>query len=845
MPPIEKTNPGSSAYYYSQTPIFKHNYTVTATFMKIIKAFITLGLTAVLVWALQTQFGPIPPLGKFLNPVTGFWQNAENKRIISQRELKLPRLQDEVTIKYDEHRVPHIFAKNEHDLYYAQGYVTATDRLWQMDIQTRSASGRLAEVVGAKALETDRYHRRMGMVYGAENSLRAMMQDPKTRQAIEAYTDGINAYVHNLDVRDYPIEYKLLNYKPEEWKPINCAFLLKLMSETLSGGSDEFLMTNTLNKFGTAVTQDLFPDHNFQEDPIIPKGTPWNFKPLPVPTVSASFKAQMAANGKPTGKVEGIGSNNWAVAGSKTASGYPILANDPHLRLSFPSIWYQIQLSAPGINVYGVSLPGAPMIIIGYNDKISWGVTNTDADVLDWYQIKFKDANKNQYWHNNQWNNVSHRTEVINVRGEQPVTEKVIYTHYGPVVFEDSVSKKSNPNLPAGAALRWIAHDGSNDLKTFYLLNRSKNYTDYRKALTFYTAPAQNFIFASAGKDIAITPNGKFPLKFADQGKFILDGTDKANDWQGWIPAEQNPTVKNPPRGFVSSANQSLTDKTYPYYINWQFGPYQRGTRINTRLAAMNRITVDSMRLLQTDNYSITARDILPTLIAQIDTSKLDRNQLKALDILKQWDKRYDANSIGASIFDAWWRKVYNLTWKDEFGDEQANLQWPSRDRTIKMLLTQPRAKWFDDSNTPGVETAEDIVSAAFNQSVNELSVKHGRPGLGWQWGKIGPTSIDHLAALKGFGTGNFESGGSSNIVNAIHEGAGPSWRMVVQMGPSVKGYGVFPGGESGNPGSFYYTDMLQTWKEGQLNELLYLRSAEEKSERIKSVTILKKSDKK
>jgi penicillin amidase len=292
----------------------------------------------------------------------------------------------------------------------------------------------------------------------------------------------------------------------------------------------------------------------------------------------------------------------------------------------------------------------------------------------------------------------------------------------------------------------------------------------------------------------------------------------------------------------VSSANQSLTDKTYPYYINWQFGPYQRGTRINTRLAAMDKITVDSMRLLQTDNYSITARDILPTLMAQIDSSKLDNNQLKALDILRRWDKRYDATSVGASIFDAWWRKVYTLTWKDEFGDDKANLQWPSRDRTIKMLLTQPRAKWFDDVNTPGVETAEDIVSAAFNQSVNELSVKHGRPGPGWHWGKVRPTSIDHLAALKGFGTGNFESGGSSNLVNAIHEGAGPSWRMVVQMGPTVKGYGVFPGGESGNPGSFYYTDMLQTWKDGQLNELLYLRSANEKSDRIKSVTLLKKS---
>jgi len=816
--------------------------TTTFPYMKIVKAVFVVALTLTLIWALQTKFGDLPPIGGFLNPVSGFWQNAESKNILAEENLKLDGLLDEVIIRYDENRVPHIFAKNEHDLYYAQGYVTAADRLWQMDIQTRSAAGRLAEVVGNKALETDRYHRRMGMVYGAENSLQKMMQDPQTKLTIDAYTEGVNTYIRSLTPATYPIEFKLLNYKPENWKPINCVFLLKLMSETLAGGSDDMEMTNTLNKFGSKVTQNLFPDHDFQEDPIIPAGTQWNFKPLPVPKPSASFLSQMlSSNNKPANKVEGIGSNNWVVSGSKSASGYPILANDPHLHLTFPSIWYQIQLHGPGVNVYGVSLPGAPHVVIGYNQKISWGVTNVDADVLDWYQMKFKDNSYNEYWYNNRWNKTTRRTEVIGIRGQQSVNEQVVYTHFGPVVYENAGQKaKGAPgNVPVGTALRWIAHDESNEWRTFYLLNRGKNYSDYRRALSYYSAPAQNFVFASAGKDIAITPNGKMPLKFEDQGKFILDGTDPGNDWQGWIPFEHNPTVKNPSRGYVSSANQNPADATYPYFINWQFGSYDRGRRINDRLQAMPKITADSMRILQTDNYSITARDVLPTLLKYLDASKLDASQTQALAILKVWDKRYDATSQGASIFDSWWKAFYDLTWKDEFETTNETLRWPTRDRTIKMLLTNPDAKWFDNLQTPNRETCADIISQAFNTAVDNLRRKQGNPGVAWQWGKVRPTEIEHLAGLDGFGSGPFETGGTAGVINAISGGNGPSWRMLVQMGPKVQGYGVFPGGQSGNPGSFYYTNMLQTWKDGRLNPLLYLQSAAEKSNRIKTTLTL------
>ncbi|MEN0056200.1 MAG: penicillin acylase family protein [Mucilaginibacter sp.] len=804
--------------------------------MRFIKAFVSIAITLILIWALQTKFGPVPPIGRFLSPADGFWQNAESKHILTTTHLKLPGLKGKIIVKYDENRIPHIFAENEHDLYYAQGYITATDRLWQMDIQTRQAAGRLAEVLGPQLLEVDRYHRRMGMVYGAEKTLKAMMQEPVVRQMILAYTEGINAYIHRLQPREYPIEFKMLDYAPEEWQPINCAFLLKLMSETLAGGSNEFAMNNILKHFGPQTTNDLFPDYPMLEDPIIPIGTKWDyFKPLTIPKPSAAFMAQMNDSARRVTKAEGIGSNNWAVAGSKTANGYPILANDPHLDLTFPSIWYQVQLTAPSVNVYGVSLPGAPAIILGFNNNISWGITNVDADVLDWYQIKFKDKTKTEYWYNNQWNKTNRRVEIINIRGQQPLYDTVIYTHHGPVVYESQAKKGDDHDfVPVGDALRWIAHDGSDELMTMYILNRGKNYADYRRALTYFNAPASNFVFASKD-DIAITPNGKYPLKYKDQGKFILDGTDPADDWHGWIPFDQNPTVKNPPRGFVSSANQSSTDPTYPYYINWSFAPYERGKRINDRLTAMQHATIDSMRVLQTDTYSIRAQDILPTLLKYLDASKLDAGQLAALHTVKTWDKDYAATSIGATVFSAWWLQVYNMIWNDDFADKNMQKNSPSTDRTEKLLIKEPGSKWFDNINTPQKETCTDIVTGAFKAAITDLTKKHGKPGKSWQWGQVKKMEVMHLTQQEAFSSGNFPTGGTGSTVNALTGGHGPSWRMVVQMGPTVKGYGILPGGESGNPGSFFYSDMLKTWQQGQLKELLFLQSPEEMSDRIKT----------
>ena len=801
--------------------------------MKQLLAFFSLITTLALMWALDTKLGDVPPLGKLLSPFTGFWRNAETGEMTAV-SVPVAGLKGKVTVHFDAHRIPHVFADNNSDLYFAQGYLTARDRLWQMEFQTHAAAGRLCEIVGEKALPLDRYQRRMGTVYGAENSLRGMMADSLARRVVEAYTAGINAYIHQLAPRDYPLEYKLLDYAPEPWTPLKVTLLSKQMTHTLAGDSDDRFMTNVLNQYGPQVVKDLFPDYPFRESPVVPSGTQWDFTPLPVPPPPADFVARMSERRPEKETVEGIGSNNWAVGGEKSATGYPILANDPHLNLTLPSIWYQIQLVSPDVNVYGASLPGAPGVIIGFNNDVAWGVTNVAADVLDWYEIKFRDAGRHQYWHDGRWKPVTKRVEAIKFRGGAGVVDTVRYTHHGPVVYERG-EKSYDDQVPIGHAMRWIAFEQSNDVAAFYGLNRARNYDDYVRALSLYSAPAQNFIFADNQKDIAIWPNGKYPLKWRNQGKFVLDGSNPAHDWQGWIPHAHNPHVRNPARGFVSSANQSSTDTLYPYYLHWKFAPPERALRINDRLAAMTRATPDSLRALQNDNFNLNAQVILPALLPLVETNQLSADQRAAWQALAGWRYVNGADQIGPTVFELWRSNLNQAIWQDEFGNNaRVPMQYPTRDRTVQMILHEPNARWFDNVTTTGRrETLADLVNQTFRATADTLRRHHGPLGPAWQWGRARGTDIMHLARIPALSRMGLVTGGGGSIVNATTKGNGPSWRMVVALGPEVRAFGVYPGGQSGNPGSPYYDNMVETWRKGELNQLLYLKDKGEKSSRI------------
>lgn len=811
--------------------------------MRYTKALLISAVTIVLIWVLDRPWGSVPAFAPLLSPFSGFWQNAETA-VTQDLDVTVPGTKAPITVVFDDKAVPHVFAQSDYDMYFAQGYLTARDRLWQMEFQTYAAAGRVAEIVGERAVELDRFNRHLGMGYGAEQTLKEMQRDPATREALDAYSAGVNAWIKQLSPAQYPIEYKLLGYAPESWTPIKCALLLKQMTSTLASGADDLLMTNILRKYGAIVTADLFPDYPTREDPIIPSGTQWNFKPVPRPTPpnDTTINDQIVKLDKAIRRPNPeIGSNNWAVGSQKSATGHPILANDPHLTLSLPSIWYQMQLVSPTVNVYGATLPGAPNVIIGFNKDVAWGVTNVGADVLDFYAIRFQDQNRKAYWHDNKWKPVTQRIEVIKVKGKPDQVDTVLYTHHGPVVYNPGL-KPFRRNFPIGYAARWIAHEPSNEMACFYRLNRAKNFDDYRQALTYYVAPAQNFIFASNQNDIAISPNGRYPLKWIDQGKFLLDGTDPADDWRGFVPADQNPLVKNPPRGFVSSANQFSTDQTYPYYINWQFAPAERGRRINQRLTAMQHATIDSLRSLQNDNFNLRAADALPVLLATVDAGKLSTDQKKAFETLKSWKLMNDVAEVGPTIFTEWMQQFMDAVWADEFNTgDTLPMRFPSFDRTLTLMQRDPGAHWFDNIKTPAHERLTDVLTQSFQSTCDSLTKRHGTVGTAWAWGPHKSTSVRHLLpGVDAFSALNVQIGGGSGIVNATSERAGPSWRMVVALGDRPKAYGVYPGGQSGNPGSPFYTDLLETWRTGQLNELLYLQSATDKNPRLKWKMVIK-----
>lgn len=843
--------------------------------MKYLKFASSLLLLVVLSYVLDTklsvlidsQAGNLPPLGKFLDPFHGFWKNADPVKPVSDQQLIIPGLQHPVSVYFDHEQIPHIFASDRYDLYFSQGYITARDRLWQMEFQTMAAAGRISEIIGSKALNYDRLQRRMGMVYGAEHSLESIMKDSVSREITEAYTAGINAWITRLKPEDYPLEYKLLDYKPEAWTNLKVALLQQSLASTLTGSTDARELTANLDKFGPAVINDLFPDFRFLESPVIPAGTPWNFKKLVTPPApvyppapgnavragsaagagsahssyfAAGDAAGVASATSPASTLpeqfsrlegehlDGIGSNNWALDGTKTADHHTLLANDPHLNLSLPSIWYQIQLSAPGINVCGVSLPGAPGVVIGFNEHIAWGVTNVGADVMDIYRLNWTNSRHEQYLYDGKELNVVKKVGKIRVRGGKVLTDTVRYTRFGPVVYESTNFTTPGSQIPADHAIRWVAHDSSNLVRSIFLLNTAGGYSDFTHALEYFSSPAQNFAYADDKGHIAQWVNGRFPLKWKDQGKFILDGSHKHDDWAGYIPHDQVPHVLDPPRHYIASANQSSTDSAYPYYLNWNFENTQRAMRINSLLAPMQQAAPDSMRHMQTDLYNTYASLILPDLLKSINRNRLSSLQLISLNKLEHWNYLNTADAIAPGLFDFWSKYLVIDIW-DEFSGP--GLQMPGRDRTIHLLLHEPASKWFDNTSTARIERKADIITASFMRSIDSLVKLDGADPDSWNWYKLKNTGVRHLLGIDAFSLLKLHLGGGSGIVDALTTKTGPSWRMVVEPGVTDKAFGVYPGGESGNPGSFYYDNLFDYWLKGRLYTLVFMKSEDDNQE--------------
>ncbi len=810
--------------------------------MRIIPFIITSVITIGLVIALNRQWGTIPPIGKFLSPQVGFWQNAEPINKSFNAELKFPQLKGKAEVYFDERLVPHVFAEHEEDAYFIQGYLHAKFRLWQMDLSARAPAGRLSEVLGKGPLEWDRTIRREGMVYAAERMEDEINKNPDTKMECEAYTAGVNAYIDQLHESQYPLEFKLLNYKPEHWSVLKTALFVKYMAYQQAGPGWDMGRTNTRDLFTKEDFKKLVPVFPDSLSAVIPNTAenPYPRKPAFDLSIPASADSLYFTYGKDSAdftyddkRHKGIGSNNWAVGPSKTQSGRPILCNDPHLNLTLPAYYYEMQIVTPSFNVYGTSFPGIPSIVFGFNDSIAFGFTNSQRDVADYYNIRFRDSTMNEYWFNGKWIKSTKKIESIKIRGEKTFFDTVAYTVFGPVEWDRSrpLPDSRKETYPA---LRWTAHDPSNEAYMFYLLNRAKNYNDYLHAIKFLNCPGLNCIFASKSGDIALWHQGAFPAKWKGQGDFIMPGTDSSYMWRGMIPQEENPHMKNPARGFVSSANQLPADSTYPYYLRGSYDVY-RGYVINRYLKSMQDITVDDMKKMQADNYNLKA-EFSRSVLIKTDESRLSDDEKKYFEIYKQWDNRNDASSKGATVFHVWWRALQDTIWNDEFGRSsipQEYIGHPDDYTLVESLLRDTAYSFIDNINTPQKETLQDMLVASLKKTTSILKKKEEEGKL--EWAKYRDIKISHLIGIEPFSRFHIPVGGGADIINAVTEfGSGPSWRMIVQLTDTTEAYGIYDGGQSGNPGSKYYDNFIDDWVANKYYKLWVMKKNEADDERVK-----------
>ena len=807
--------------------------------MRIVPFLISTVVTVALIFALNHRWGAVPALGKFLSPQTGFWQAAEAEGESLDEELAFPQLKGKVNVYLDDRLVPHVFAEQEEDAYFVQGYLHAKYRLWQMDFQTRYAAGRLSEVLNdPRLLNVDRQQRRMGMVWAAEKMLQEMEKDPLTRSMLNAYTAGVNSYIGQLTEATLPLEFKLLGYKPEPWSNLKIALFAKLIAEDLAGLSlaRDLPFTNMKSVFSLHDMSLLFPEISDSAKPMIPPGTAFaQSAAIPAPPATADslyFGKDTTLNPVPVAKPLKInGSNNWAVSGAKTKSGSPILCNDPHLTLTLPSIWFEIQLHTPGMNVYGASFPCAPGVLIGFNDHIAFGVTNSERDAIDYFQIRFKDESRHEYWYNGQWQPTEFRTEEIKKTDGTIFHDSVAYTVFGPVLY-DRTFNNGDTSITTAVAMRWIAHEPTNELLSIYKWNRATNYQEFEEAIKLFSVPAQNFLFASKSGDIALWQQGKFPLRWKGQGLYIMPGEDSSYNWKGWIPQQDNPHVLNPAQGFLQSANQRPVDASYPYFIPGHYIE-ERAISVYNHLDTMNAVTPQDMMKLQNDVYSPMAAEAIPFLLRYLDENYLDSDELKMADSLKRWDYRVTANSGAATIYQIWMDSLEKVVWADEFAQVKKTITYPDERSLIQNLKRDTAFHFVDNINTPKVESLRQQVTTAFKMASSTLIELQTRNSLAW-W-KYKDSYIRHLLrdAVRPFGHYNIEAGGWGNVINAFTKDHGPSWRMIVQLTPETEAYGIYPAGQSGNPGSRFYDNFIDDWVAGRYYHLWVMKESETNDKRI------------
>jgi penicillin G amidase len=752
----------------------------------------------------------------------------------TQGTIAVPGLTAPVEVIRDEWGVPHIYAQDEHDLFFAQGYVHAQDRLWQMEFNRRVAGGRLSAAVGGSTLETDRFLRTLGLRRSAERDWATA--DDETRAILEAYAAGVNAYIEAHPNR-LPLEFTILGVTPEPWSPVDTLAWGQVMSYQLGNKYGiELLRARLVAALGPQATQELLPPYPDEGPVIIPEeagGYAW----LGHATGSVLDPLALLA---PDGA--GWGSNNWVVHGSRTATGLPLLANDMHLGLNMPSIWYENGLHGGRFEVVGYSFPGVPMVIVGHNRQIAWGVTNLGPDTMDLYIEKLDDpAHPTRYEFAGEWRDLEVVRETVEIKGSDPVALDVLLTHHGPILNGVLAGMEEAEPL----ALRWAALEGNRIFRSVSQLNLATNWDEFRQALSYWDAPSQNFIYADATGNIGYQSPGKIPVRAAGhQGLVPVPGWTGEYEWSGYIPFSELPNTFNPPTGFVATANNKVVPDEYPYLIASEWAAPYRAQRITDLLAADESITLADMQAIHAQVYSLPAAALRPYLLAVQPANALET---RALAQVQEWDLANEADRPGAAVYQVWfWRLLYN-TLGDELGEDlmasyagQYNMHIP----VLVDMMAGGDSAWFDDVATPQVETEADIAQRSFSEAVAWLQAQLGDDPQRWEWGRLHTISFVHQP-LGQSGIGLLESlfnskaiparGDNTTVNAAVYNFGQPfamqhgvSQRYIADLSDLGNSLTVHTTGQSGHVLHRHREDMIHPWQQVQYHPMLFARDAVE-----------------
>jgi penicillin amidase len=716
-------------------------------------------------------------------------------------KVQLKGLISDVQIIWDRWGIPHIFAQNEKDLFFATGFIHAQERMWQMEITRRAGFGRLSEIFGRMTLERDKFLRNLGLKEAAQRDYESLA--PEMKELLLSYSQGVNSWILSRKF-NWPPEFLLLRLRPEPWNVIDTIIIKEIMALLLSVDyASEVVREKLVKKLGPQKALKIL-----EEGVEIPSTT--SEEPFSSAEIRNSFLFQ--------------GSNNWVLSGSRTQSEKPLLANDPHLEISLPPVWYEVQLYCPSMNVTGVTFPGVPLVILGHNQSIAWGMTNSGADVQDLY-IEKLDSSKEKYFDGDGWRSLTRKEEIILVRGaEKPEKLDVLWTERGPIISPIIIDSR----VPY--SLKWTIYEGGKTFEAVYLLNKAQNWKNFAEALKYFNAPSQNFVYADTHGDIGYYLSGKIPLRAKEVGLFPYPGWKEEGKWQGFLEEGKKPTIHNPAEGVIVTANNKITPDDYPYYISCDWDAPFRAERIKELLLKQEKHSVESLKRIQNDVYSKNGELFLP-LIRELKGA--EGNAAKAQAVLKDWNFEMTSGKE-AALFEVFMDFFHEEALKDELGEDFKSFDSLFRRKWAGLLriLSDPLSPWFDNKGTARVEDRAEIVKISLAKAYEWLEKNYGTQDH-WDWMKMHSIKFQHelgqVPLFWFFNRGPYPMNGDpftvrasfSKIYKTTH---GASFRQIIDLSNLKNSISVITSGESGHFLSRHYGDQISLWLGGQYHPMLFER---------------------